>query len=130
MAETKKPAAKSAAVKTTTAKKTATKSAPKAEVKKEAKPEVKAEVKVEAPKAAPKKASKGAPKRSVTTRHDVYYLLNYYFANYDWPTSDSLDEITIYGVMLSLAIANPFCIFCLLVAALFTVTVAVAVLPL
>ena len=68
MAETKKPAAKSAAVKTTTAKKTATKSAPKAEVKKEAKPEVKAEVKVEAPKAAPKKASKGAPKRSVTTR--------------------------------------------------------------
>ena len=68
MAETKKPAAKSAEVKTTTAKKTATKSAPKAEVKKEAKPEVKAEVKVEAPKAAPKKVSKGAPKRSVTTR--------------------------------------------------------------
>lgn len=65
MAETKKPAAKSAAVKTTTAKKTATKSAPKAEVKKEAKP---VEAKVEAPKAAPKKASKGAPKRSVTTR--------------------------------------------------------------
>jgi len=68
MAETKKPAAKSAAVKKPAAKKTATKSAPKAEVKKEAKPEVKAEVKVEAPKAAPKKASKGAPKRSVTTR--------------------------------------------------------------
>ena len=68
MAETKKPAAKSAAVKKPTAKKTATKSAPKAEVKKEVKPEVKAEVKVEAPKAAPKKASKGAPKRSVTTR--------------------------------------------------------------
>ena len=65
MAETKKPAAKSAAVKKPAAKKTATKSAPKAEVKKEAKP---VEAKVEAPKAAPKKASKGAPKRSVTTR--------------------------------------------------------------
>lgn len=55
MAETKKPAVKSAAVKKTTAKKTAPKSAPKAE-------EVK-EVKV-----APKKASKGAPKRVSTTR--------------------------------------------------------------
>ena len=59
MAETKKPAAKSAAVKKTTATKTATKSAPA---------EVKEEVKVEAPKAAPKKASKGAPKRVNTTR--------------------------------------------------------------
>ena len=60
MAETKKPAAKSAAVKKETATKTATKSAPKAE-------EVKVE---EAPKAAPKakKASKGAPKRATTTR--------------------------------------------------------------
>jgi len=66
MAETKKPAAKSAAVKKTTATKTATKSAPKAEEVKKAAP--KAEVK-EAPKAAPaKKASKGAPKRTVTTR--------------------------------------------------------------
>ena len=66
MAETKKPAAKSAAVKKTTATKTATKSAPKAEEVKKAAP--KAEVK-EAPKAAPaKKASKGAPKRAVTTR--------------------------------------------------------------
>ena len=64
MAETKKPAAKSAAVKTTTAKKTATKSAPKAaEVK-----EVKVEKAPEAPKAAPKKVSKGAPKRVNTTR--------------------------------------------------------------
>ena len=60
MAETKKPAAKSAAVKTTTAKKTATKSAPKAEVKVEKAPE--------APKAAPKKASKGVAKRVNTTR--------------------------------------------------------------
>ena len=71
MAETKKPAAKSAAVKTTTAKKTATKSAPKAEakeVKVEApKAEVKAEVKAEA-KAPAKKVSKGAPKRTTTTR--------------------------------------------------------------
>ena len=59
MAETKKPAAKSAAVKKEAATKTATKSAPKAE-----------EVKVEAaPKAAPaKKASKGAPKRVNSTR--------------------------------------------------------------
>ena len=66
MAETKKPAAKSAAVKKTTATKTATKSAPKAEEVKKAAP--KAEVK-EAPKAAPaKKASKGAPKRTTTTR--------------------------------------------------------------
>ena len=56
MAETKKPAAKSAAVKT------ATKSAPKA-----AKAEEVKEVKVEA-KAAPKKASKGAAKRVNTTR--------------------------------------------------------------
>ena len=60
MAETKKPAAKSAAVKTTTAKKTATKSAPKAEVKVEKAPE--------APKVAPKKASKGVAKRVNTTR--------------------------------------------------------------
>lgn len=60
MAETKKPAAKSAAVKTTTAKKTATKSAPKAEVK--------VEKATEAPKAAPKKASKGVAKRVNTTR--------------------------------------------------------------
>lgn len=66
MAETKKPAAKSAAVKKTTATKTATKSAPKAEEVKKTAP--KAEVK-EAPKAAPaKKASKGAPKRTTTTR--------------------------------------------------------------
>lgn len=66
MAETKKPAAKSAAVKKTTATKTATKSAPKAEEVKKAAP--KAEVK-EAPKAAPaKKVSKGAPKRTTTTR--------------------------------------------------------------
>ena len=66
MAETKKPAAKSAAVKKTTATKTATKSAPKAEEVKKAAP--KAEPK-EAPKAAPaKKVSKGAPKRTVTTR--------------------------------------------------------------
>ena len=61
MAETKKPAAKSAAVKTTTAKKTATKSAPKAEVKEEVKVEA-------APKAPAKKASKGAAKRVNTTR--------------------------------------------------------------
>ena len=62
MAETKKPAAKSAAVKKPAAKTTATKSAPKAAVK-----EVKVE---EAPKAAPKakKVSKGAPKRVNTTR--------------------------------------------------------------
>ena len=62
MAETKKPAAKSAAVKKPAAKTTATKSAPKAAVK-----EVKVE---EAPKAAPKakKVSKGAPKRTNTTR--------------------------------------------------------------
>ena len=63
MAETKKPAAKSAAVKKPAAKKTATKSAPKAEVK-----EVKAEAPKAAPKAAPKKASKGAPKRVNSTR--------------------------------------------------------------
>ena len=61
MAETKKPAAKSAAVKKSApAKKPATKSEP---VKEE-----KLEAKVEAPKAAPKKASKGAPKRTVSTR--------------------------------------------------------------
>ena len=58
MAETKKPAAKSAAVKKTAP---AKKVAPKAEV-------VKEEKKVEAPKAAPKKASKGAPKRANSTR--------------------------------------------------------------
>lgn len=64
MAETKKPAAKSAAVKKPAAKTTATKSAPKAKVEKVE------EVKVEAPKAAPKakKVSKGAPKRVNTTR--------------------------------------------------------------
>ena len=63
MAETKKPAAKSAAVKKTTATKTATKSAPKAEAK-----EVKVEAPKAAPKAEPKKVSKGAPKRTNTTR--------------------------------------------------------------
>jgi len=64
MAETKKPAAKSAAVKKPAAKTTATKSAPKAKVEKVE------EVKVETPKAAPKakKVSKGAPKRVNTTR--------------------------------------------------------------
>ena len=61
MAETKKPAAKSAAVKKPAAKTTATKSAPKAEVKV-------AEAPKAAPKAAPKKASKGAAKRTNTTR--------------------------------------------------------------
>lgn len=61
MAETKKPAAKSAAVKKTApAKKPATKSEPAKEEK--------VEKKVEAPKAAPKKASKGAPKRANSTR--------------------------------------------------------------
>lgn len=54
MAETKKPAAKSAAVK-------------KAPAKAEAKPAPKAE-EVKEVKVAPKKASKGAPKRAVTTR--------------------------------------------------------------
>ena len=62
MAETKKPAAKSAAVKKTApAKKPATKSEP-------VKEEKKVEAKVEAPKAAPKKVSKGAPKRVNSTR--------------------------------------------------------------
>lgn len=62
MAETKKPAAKSAAVKKTApAKKPATKSEP-------VKEEKKVEAKVEAPKAAPKKATKGAPKRANSTR--------------------------------------------------------------
>ena len=65
MAETKKPAAKSAAVKKPAAKKTATKSAPKAEVKVEAKVEAKPAA---AKKAPAKKASKGAPKRANTTR--------------------------------------------------------------
>ena len=67
MAETKKPAAKSAAVKTTATKAPAAKTtaAKKSAAPKAAAP--KAEVK-EAPKAAPKKASKGAPKRSQTTR--------------------------------------------------------------
>ena len=68
MAETKKPAAKSAAVKKPAAKTTATKSAPK-----KAEPKVEEVKKVEeapkaAPKAAPKKASKGAPKRVNSTR--------------------------------------------------------------
>lgn len=61
MAETKKPAAKSAAVKKPAAKTTATKSAPKAEVKVEEAPKA-------APKAASKKASKGVAKRTNSTR--------------------------------------------------------------
>ena len=67
MAETKKPAAKSAAVKKPTAKTTATKSAPKAEAKVEEVKKVEEAPKAE-PKAAPKKVSKGAPKRVNSTR--------------------------------------------------------------
>ena len=67
MAETKKPAAKSAAVKKPAAKTTATKSAPKAEAKVEVVKKVEEAPKAE-PKAAPKKASKGAPKRVNSTR--------------------------------------------------------------
>ena len=67
MAETKKPAAKSAAVKKPAAKTTATKSAPKAEAKVEVVKKVEEAPKAE-PKAAPKKASKGAPKRTNSTR--------------------------------------------------------------
>ena len=67
MAETKKPAAKSAAVKKPAAKTTATKSAPKAEAKVEEVKKVEEAPKAE-PKAAPKKASKGAPKRVNSTR--------------------------------------------------------------
>ena len=67
MAETKKPAAKSAAVKKPAAKTTATKSAPKAEAKVEEVKKVEEAPKAE-PKAAPKKVSKGAPKRVNSTR--------------------------------------------------------------
>ena len=67
MAETKKPAAKSAAVKKPAAKTTATKSAPKAEAKVEEVKKVEEAPKAE-PKAAPKKVSKGAPKRTNSTR--------------------------------------------------------------